>query len=104
MMYVIKRRRRRRGNTHFSDDSLDELCKFLINKIRNDTDSLWFPSAKRALDVARHILLEHGFDGAAILAVFPKHSLRAEQTAFLGGIPVELNGVSGGAGDDAGVE
>jgi hypothetical protein len=59
------------------DDLLDELGEAGINEIGDDADRLGLACIERLLDVAGHVLLEHGFDVAAFLFVGLEDGLAA---------------------------
>lgn len=66
------------------DDLLDESGKTLIHVIDNHTHGLLLTSIESTLDIARHILLQHGLDFAQVLLVLRVDSLGAEQPTLLG--------------------
>src|SRR3954465_13049446 len=51
------------------DDLLDEGSEALVDVVDNDTHRLLLTSIKSSLNVARHVLLEHGLDVARLLLV-----------------------------------
>lgn len=77
------------------NDLLDEGSQALIDKVDDNTDRLLLARIQGTLHIAGHILLEHSLDIAGFFLVFRVNGLGAEQTAFFGRVPVELDGVAG---------
>lgn len=86
--------------THRGDDLCDEVRQRRRDKVSDDADALLLAGVERLLDVARHVLLQHGPHVAALALVRGKDGLRAEQAALLGRVPVEFDRVCGVAAHD----
>lgn len=82
------------------NDRLNETGKALVNKVCNNTNALRLARIQGPLDVASHVLLQHGLDNTTILFITAEDVLAAEQASLLGTVPVELDGVLGLALDD----
>lgn len=84
-------------DTYSSNDLLEESSKTSVNVVgENSNDFLG-----SGLDVASHVLVEHGLDLSAVTLVLLEDSATAEKTSLFSGIPVELDGVGSLAGGDA---
>ena len=86
------------------DNLLDELSEAGVHEIGDDTNTLWLSSIKCLLDVAGHVLLEHGLDITPSLLVGLEDGLRTKQTALLSTVPVKLDSILLFAADNVLVE
>jgi hypothetical protein len=86
-------------STYSSDDLLDEVGKSSVNIVCNHTNG--FLGAR--LDVACHILLEHGLDDLTAALVVCEDSLAAQEPSFFSSIPMKLDGVRGLTTGHAGI-
>lgn len=85
--------------TYSSHNLLDEARQARVDIVSNHADGL----ARTRLDVAGHVLLQHGLDDLAAVLVVCEHGLAAQEAGLFGRVPVELDGVGRLAGCDAGV-
>jgi hypothetical protein len=85
------------NDTYSSNDLLEESSKSSVNVVGEDSNDF----LGSGLDVASHVLVEHGLDLSAVTLVLLEDSATAEKTSLFSGIPVELDGVGGLAGGDA---
>ena len=58
-----------RDRTICVDDLFDEFCEARVHKIGNHADAFGFSGVEGFGRVARHVLLEHGFDVAGLFGV-----------------------------------
>ncbi|KAI6776524.1 hypothetical protein HG530_000469 [Fusarium avenaceum] len=84
-------------DTYSSNDLLEESSKTSVNVVGEDSNDF----LGSGLDVASHVLVEHGLDLSAVTLVLLEDSATAEKTSLFSGVPVELDGVGSLAGGDA---
>lgn len=80
--------------TYSSNDLLEEGSEASINVIGEDSGN----GLSARLDVASHILVEHGLDLTTVTLVLVENSATSEKTGFFTSVPVELDGVRSLAG------
>lgn len=79
------------AKTYSSNNLLEESSKSSIDVVGENANDF----GGTRLDVASHVLVEHGLDLATVLLVLLEDSTASEKTALFTGVPVELNGVGG---------
>lgn len=85
--------------TYSADDLSGERSQGRVNVVGDDADDL----PRTGLDIASHVLVQHGPDISALAKVLLENSTAAEQTGLFARVPVELDGVLRLARRDAGV-
>ena len=81
-------------------DLLNESRQTGVNVVGDDTDGFGLAGLEGVVNVARHVLLQHGEDVALLLRVGGEDGLGAKQATFFRGIPVKFDAVGCGAVGD----